>query len=433
MSGVLTTILALALLGSGAWLWVGIILATAATLVLLLGFPIDRVGAVLRAVTWKTVTSWELIAVPLFIWIGEIVFRTDISLRLFRGLLPFVSRIPGGLLHSNVLGSALFAAVCGSSVATTATVGKITVRELLQRGYDRTISVGSLAGAGSLGLLIPPSIVLLVYGLVAEISVLKLFAAGVIPGILMGAAFMAYIVYRCLRNPSLVPPSRDTFTARDRLRALWDLSPVLMLILFVFAALYSGIATASEAAVVGVLAAFAITLLTGQFSFALVRESGLAAIMTSTMIITLVIGSNFMSTAMAYLHLPQELATWIQQLQLSPFALIMLLVVVYVILGGPLDGLSMIVMTTPIVLPIVVSAGYDPIWFGVFLVIMSELAVISPPIGFNLFILQGLAGMSNGEVTRAAMPFFCIMLLACLVLILFPAIATWLPRLLYGG
>lgn len=423
--------IAILLLASGTWLFAAIILAAGAALHLVLGFPLERIGAVLKGITWKTISSWELAAVPLFIWLGEIVFRTDISERLFRGLTPWVSRVPGRLLHTNVLSSALFAAVCGSSVATTATVGKITTQELLRRGYARGLSVGSLAGAGSLGLLIPPSIIMLVYGLVADVSILRLFAAGLVPGLIFAALFSAYIIVRCLATPALAPSDPGHFGLSDMLRGLGDLSPILALIAMVFGALYSGLATASEAAAIGVVGALFIAFITRQLSWELLRSSGISAITTSTMIGLLVVAANFLASAMGYLHVPQSLASEIRELQLPPLGLIAILVVFYFLLGGLLDGVSMVVMTTPIVLPLVVGAGYDPIWFGVFLVAMSEVATITPPIGFNLFVLQSLTGSSIGYTARAAAPFFLLMLFGCALLVLFPSIALWLPSLLY--
>ena len=420
-------------LGLGTWIFVALMMVSASALVLLLDMPINRVGAIMMGTMWRTASTWELAAVPIFIVMGEIVFRSDISERLFRGLSPWVDPIPGRLLHCNVGGCTLFAAVSGSSTATTATIGKITGSALAQRGYDVNLSVGSLAGAGSLGLMIPPSISMIIYGVLAEESIAHLFAAGVFPGLLIAALYSAYIVVRCLMDPSKSPDDGISYGWGDRIRGLVDLFPILLLIGIVLGGIYTGLATPSEAAVLGFAASLAVTAALKQLTWKIFIDSLLGATRITCMVITILVAASFMSSAMGYLHVPQEIAKGIAYLDLGPIGLIILLGAFYVILGLFLDGLSIMVMTLPITLPLIGVAGYDLVWFGVFLVIMIELGLITPPIGFNLFVLQGLTGQKMGLIARAAFPFFVLMGVAGIIITAFPEIALWLPRTLFGG
>jgi C4-dicarboxylate transporter, DctM subunit len=419
-----------AYLGLGIWIFAGLLLVSITSLLLLLGFPLDRVGALARASIFRSATGWELSALPLFIWMGEIVFRTDVSERLFRGLAPIVDRVPGRLFHTNVAGCTLFGAVCGSSAATAATVGKITTTALDQRGYDQNLTMGSLAAAGSLGLLIPPSIVMIVYGVIAEVSIAKLFIAGFVPGFLIAGVFSIFIALRCTLNPALAPRHSVVQDLSSALRSVALLWPVLVLIAVVMGAIYSGIATPTEAAAVGVFATIVIVVATGQFGWALMRDSALAAVRTSAMIVAIMISASLLSMTLAYLHIPTDLANAVRASGLGPFQLIFAIGVLYLVLGCFLDGVSITVMTMPIVLPLVVGAGFDPLWFGIFLVIMVELAQITPPVGFNLFVLQGLTGAPLSRVAIAAAPFGVLMLLCLTVLTIYPGIVLWLPRLL---
>ena len=420
-------------LGLGTWIFVALMMVSVSALVLLLDMPIDRVGAIMMGTMWRTASTWELAAVPIFIVMGEVVFRTDISERLFRGLAPWVDAIPGRLLHCNVGGCTLFAAVSGSSTATTATIGKITGSALAQRGYNVDLSVGSLAGAGSLGLMIPPSISMIIYGVLAEESIAHLFAAGVFPGLLITALYSAYIIVRCWMDPSKSPDDGVTYGWGDRLRGLVDLLPVILLMAIVLGGIYTGLATPSEAAVLGFVASLAVTAALKQLTWRIFVDSLLGATRITCMVITILVAASFMSSAMGYLHVPQEIAKGIAFLDLGPVGLIILLGVFYVILGLFLDGLSIMVMTLPITLPLIGVAGYDPVWFGVFLVIMVELGLITPPIGFNLFVLQGLTGQKMAVIARAAFPFFVLMAIAAAIVTIFPEIALWLPRVLFGG
>ncbi|QFT85215.1 Sialic acid TRAP transporter permease protein SiaT [Halomonas sp. THAF12] len=420
----------LAVLALGSWVFAGLVIVAMLSLWGLGDFDANRIGLILSKILFRAANSWELSAIPLFILMGELIFRSNISERLFRGLTPFTRHLPGGILHTNVLGCTLFAAVSGSSAATTATIGKITTRELDQRRYDRDLSIGSLAGAGSLGLLIPPSIVMIVYGVQAEVSISKLFMAGVLPGLVIAALYVGYVGLRCLANPALAPKAEDT--GSGMLQALRDLAPVLGLIVIVIGAIYTGIATPSEAAAVGCAATLALLLWERQLTVALFIDALCGALISAVMVCSLLVAAALLSTAMGYLHLPSELAGWIAEQGFSPIALLLAMAMFYVLLGLFLDGISITVMSLPITLPIIIQAGYDPLWFGVFLVIMVELGQITPPVGFNLFVLQSLTGESIGRVALAAAPFFLLMCLAALIISVWPQIALWLPTVLSG-
>lgn len=414
-------------LGAGQWVFTGLMLVGAAAMWLILDFSPDRIGSIATKVISSSAISWELAAIPIFMWMGDIIFRTDISARLFRGLAPMVAKVPGGLLHTNVLGCTIFAAISGSSTATTATVGKITIPELQARGYDMRIAAGSLAGAGSFGLLIPPSIAMIVYGVLAEVSIAKLFAAGVLPGLMMAGLYVGYIAIRALMDPSRAPAYEGTVSTATLLRSALELLPIVILMGVVLGSIYTGIATPSEAAAVGVAGAIVITLVTGQFSLALMRDSLMATIRVSAMILMLISASAFLSAAIAYLHLPTMITQGISALDLSPYGVLLILAVLYIVLGMFLDGTSMTVMTVPIAVPLIVQAGFDPLWFGIYLVIMIEMSALTPPVGLNLFVLQGLTGRSMGETVQAALPFFLLLCLGTVILAAFPQIVLWLP------
>jgi C4-dicarboxylate transporter DctM subunit len=419
-------------LGTGVWIFAGLILISIIGLAVIVGYPMDRIGAIMVKRLYAASGSWEIACIPLFMWMAEIMFRTDISERLFRGLAPLVDKLPGRLLHTNVAGCALFAAVSGSSTATTATIGKITVFELEKRKYNRDLAIGSLAGAGSFGLMIPPSIVFIIYGVISEESISKLFIAGVFPGLLLAGLYSAYIIVRSVVQPQVAPQTGVDYTARDYLRCIGLLLPILILIVIVLGSIYTGIATPTEAAAVGVTAALVMTVLLKQMTWQVFIESILGALKTSCMVCSLLAAAAFLSTAMGFLHVPQDISKGIATLGLSPYGLMLVLGIFYVILGFFLDGISITVMSLPICLPLVVEAGFDPIWFGVFLVAMTELAQITPPVGFNLFVLQGLTGYSIGYVALVAAPFFVMMVIGVAIITFFPDIALWLPQLLFG-
>lgn len=415
----------------GVWVFVAILMMGISSLTLLLDFPIDRLGSIMRSTMWKTASSYELASVPMFLLMGEIIFRTNISDRLFRGLAPWANIVPGQLLHTNIGGCTLFAAISGSSTATTATVGKITLTELRERGYDRGLALGSLAGAGSLGLLIPPSIALIIYGILSETSIAHLFAAGLLPGLLIAALFSGYIAIRAIMTPGTVTEKRERFGLRDYLFSFVDLLPILVLLFLVMGRIYSGIVTPSEAAALSVAAAFLLTVVTGQFNLKMAREAVLATSRTSCMVLSILVAAAFMSSAIAFAHVPQETARLIATLDLGPVSLILLIGAFYLLAGMFLDGMSIMVMTLPITLPLIMAAGWDPVWFGIFLVIAIELGLITPPVGFNLFVIQGMTGHSIWQIARAAFPFFLLMILAALVLIVFTQIALVIPEMLF--
>lgn len=413
-------------LSMGTWIFASMLAVSIASLLLLGDFQPDRIGLIFSRILYRASNSWELSAIPLFILMGELIFRSNLSERLFKGLVPLTSRLPGGILHTNVLGCTLFAAVSGSSAATTATIGKITTQELKTRGYDRNLSIGSLAGAGSLGLLIPPSIVMIVYGVQAEVSISQLFMAGVIPGLLIASLYALYIIARSVLSPHLAP--KQEVPGQTLWQSLRLLSPILMLICIVIGSIYTGIATPSEAAAVGVAATLMLLLLERQLNINLLIEAFKGTLITSIMVCSLLVTAMLLSTAMGYLHLPRELAAWIAGQHFSPLMLLVALAVFYIVLGLFLDGISITVMSLPITLPIVIMAGFDPIWFGIFLIIMIELGQITPPVGFNLFVLQSLTGESISRVALAAFPFFILMCIAAVIISLWPDIALWLPR-----
>ena len=425
------TLIALVLLGVlagalivGVWVFAAMILTGAFALTVFRDIPVE---SVISRILWNATTNAELIALPLFILMAEILFRTRLSAMLFAGLAPWTSWLPGRLLHVNVLGCTMFAAICGSSAATAATVGRITLEELSSRGYDRRLAIGSLAGAGTLGFLIPPSIIMIIYGVLSETSILKLFIAGIMPGLGLAAGYMAMIAV--LSTGRRKAPGSESYGWGERLRALVELAPTVSLILAVVGTLYLGIATPSESAVIGVFGALLVSALHRSLTWRNMRTAFLAAVRTSSMMGLILAAGIFLSVGLGYVGLPQFLASSIAALELQPLALIALLAVLYVLLGCFLDGTSMIVMTLPITLPLIVLAGFDKIWFGIFLVLLVELAQITPPIGFNLFVIQSLTGDPVRDIALYALPFFLVTLLFTVFITLFPQFVLFLPSL----
>lgn len=414
----------LLLLGSGVW--IGLALMGVAWIGMEL-FSSRPAGDAMAVTVWGSSSSWTLTALPLFVWMGEILFRTRLSTDMFRGLAPWMNRLPGRLLHVNVIGCAIFAAVSGSSAATCATIGKMTLPELARRGYPERMTIGTLAGAGTLGLLIPPSIIMIVYGVAAEVSIAQLFIAGVLPGLLLAALFSGYIIVWALLNPSLVPPPDAPTTFAQRLRASGSLIPVVLLIGAVLGSIYAGIATATEAAAVGVVGSLVLSALQGSLDWKTFAESLMGATRLYCMIALILAGAAFLTLSMGYIGLPRHLAEWIGGLGLSQFALIVALAVFFIVLGCFLDGISMVVLTMGVLMPTVQKAGLDPIWFGIFVVFVVEMAQITPPVGFNLFVLQGMTGRQLPWIARAAAPMFFLMVVAVLLIYWFPQIVTWLP------
>jgi tripartite ATP-independent transporter DctM subunit len=376
---------------------------------------------------WTSSSSWTLTALPLFIWMGEILYRSRLSSDMFRGLAPWMAKLPGGLVHINIVGCTIFAAVSGSSAATLSTVGKMSIPELRKRGYPEYMIIGTLTGAATLGLMIPPSLTLIVYGVSVEQSISKLFMAGVIPGILLASLFMAYVAGWSFLRPSEVPKIADEMTFREKLAESRFLIPIILLILVVIGSMYAGYATATEAAAIGVVGALVLAAAQGSLSWATFIESLLGATRTSAMIALILMGATALTLAMGFTGLPRALAEFIDSLHLSKFALLMALMVFYIILGMFLDGISSVVLTMAIVQPMVEQAGIDLIWFGIFIVVVVEMAQITPPIGFNLFVMQGITKHEMGYIAKTALPLFAIMVVMVFIMIAFPELATYLP------
>ena len=395
-------------------------------------FTTTSPGNNLFSAFWESNASWELAALPLFIWMGEILFRTKLSEQMFDGLAPWLSKVPGRLMHTTVLGCGIFGSVSGSSAATCATIAKVALPELGRRGYDRNLALGSLAAAGGLGILIPPSITMVVYAVAADASVIRLFLAGFLPGLMLMALFSGYIAWWSWRHPDKVPPAEAPTTLVEKLRRSGSLIPCTLLIVFIFWVLVAGIATATECAAYGVLGALAIAAAGRSLTWRNFWHGLMGATRVSCMIMFILAGAAFLTKTMAFTGIPRELAEAVTAAQLSPYGLIAVLVVVYLILGTALDGISMIVLTSAVVLPMVQKAGFDLVWFGIFIIILIEIAEVTPPVGFNLFVLQNMTGIDSNRIARAALPFFACMLVAVALITLFPAIVTSLPDAVMG-
>ncbi|GAB6888739.1 TRAP transporter large permease subunit [Desulfothermus okinawensis JCM 13304] len=417
-------------------LWIGFSLISAAICgMLLYNFNLpptisiwSKIGNLIANSVWNSMNSWSLTALPLFVLMGEVLYRTAISTKLLNGLLPWFSRIPGKLLHINVVACSLFAAVSGSSAATTATVGKITLDELSKRGYDRDLALGSLAGAGTLGFLIPPSLIMIIYGVLSDTSIGKLFIAGIIPGLILASMYSAFIIFKALTNPHIVPESDErTYTFKEKLKSSKELFPVLFLIFIVLGGIYLGFTTPTEAAAIGVIGAYLLAFLFRNITKEIFLESLLSAVSTTCMICFIICGAAFLSQVVGFTGIAAALSNFIAELHLSPYVLIFVLGIMYLFLGMLLDGISIVVMTLPIVLPIVTQAGFKPLWFGIFLVIMVELSQITPPVGFSLFVIQGISNEEIGRILKATFPFFVIMILMVVLLTIFPDIVFYLP------
>ena len=421
-------VLLLSFLAAG--LWIGLALAATGAMMLALFRDMPLFKLIPQQV-WNILTTQELLALPLFILMGEILFRTKLSQTLFSGIAPWAGLVPGRLLHVNVVGCSIFAAISGSSAATTQVVGRISLTELTRRGYSKNIAIGSLAGAGTLGFLIPPSNIMIIYGVLGDVSIIKLFTAGFIPGILLAMCFSAWIMVHTTIRPQLVPESEREFaraTTAERLASIRELGPAVFLILCVLGSMYGGFATPSELAAVGVAGALIIAALQGSLSIVALKDIAIGAVLTCSMIAMILLGAFILGVSLAFLGIPAAIAAWVKSLGLSPFMLILALITFYLVLGCFLDGFSMIVMTLPIVLPIVKAAGFDEIWFGVFLVLVVEMAQITPPVGFNLFVIQGLTEESIGYIARVTLPYLAIMIAFTVLVTLVPEIALWLPK-----
>jgi tripartite ATP-independent transporter DctM subunit len=417
------------LLAGGVWIAIALMACGYAGM-LFVGGSVPP-GGVLATTVWGNSASWTLAALPLFIWMGEILFRTKLSDEMFRGLAPWLNHIPGRLMHVNVLACGIFGSVSGSSAATCATVAKIALPELKKRGYDETVSLGSLAGAGTLGILIPPSIMMVIYAVQANVSIIQVFLAGFLPGFLVMALYSGYIAIWSLLHPEKTPPPEPDMTFREKLRESAQLIPTMLLILLVFAALMFGWATATECAAWGVMGSLMIAWWHGMLSWPSFFQSVMGATRVTCMIMLILAGASYMSTSMAYTGVPQALATWVGSFDLSPYALIAALTVMYIVLGTALDGISMIVLTTAVVIPMIKAAGFDLVWFGIFVVLVVEMAEVSPPVGFNLFVLQTMSGKDSNFVAKASLPFFFLLVLAVALITVFPDIVMIVPRMAF--
>lgn len=429
IAALLFTVLA-GLLAGGVWIAVSLMAVGWLGMLFVGGIP---AGSVLATTVWGNSASWELAALPLFIWMGEILFRTKLSEEMFRGLAPWLGRIPGRLMHVNVLASGLFGSVSGSSAATTATVAKIALPELNKRGYNELLSLGSLAGAGTLGILIPPSITMVVYAVAANVSIIQLFLAGFLPGFLVMALYSGYIAIWAIINKDKMPPPEPKMSFREKMRESANLIPVSLLIALVFFTLIVGWATATECAAWGVLGSLAIAWWNGVLNRKSFWDSVMGTVRVTCMIMLILAGASFMKQSMGYTGIPLALANWVDGLGLGPYALIAALTVMYIFLGTALDGISMIVLTTAVVLPMIQKAGFDLVWFGIFVVLIVEMAEVSPPVGFNLFVLQTMSGKDSNTVARAALPFFFLLVVAVALITIFPQIVMWLPQYVFPG
>ena len=427
--GAFLLFLMLLLLGGGVWIamtlaicgWVGQAFFTSTS-------P----GNNLFSSFWESNSSWELAALPLFIWMGEILFRSKLSEEMFEGLSPWLNRIPGRLMHTTILGCGIFGSVSGSSAATCATISKVALPELLKRGYDEKIILGSLATAGTLGILIPPSITMVVYAVAADASIIRIFLAGFLPGFLLMGLFSGYIMWWSLKHPEKVPPRDPSTSFMEKIKKSEKLIPCSVLILFIVWVLIAGYATATECAAYGVLGSLALALWSRSLTWQSFKDGLMGTMRTSSMIMFILAGAAFLTKTMAFTGIPKELAEWVNQMHLSPYSLIAVLTFVYILLGTALDGISMIVLTSTVVLPMIQKAGFDLIWFGIFIVLLVEIAEVTPPVGFNLFVLQNMTGKDSNTIAKAAIPFF-ICVVVCIVLItVFPQIVTVLPNTLMG-
>lgn len=427
--GLFLLIIMLILLSGGIWIamtlaicgWVGQAL-----------FVNTQPGKNLFSAFWETNASWELAALPLFIWMGEILFRTKLSEEMFEGLRPWLNRVPGRLMHTTVLGCGIFGSVSGSSAATCATISKVALPELKKRGYNENLALGALATSGTLGILIPPSITMVVYAVAADASIIRIFLAGFIPSAILMALFMGYIAWWSIRNPSQVPAADPPSTFWEKIKKSGNLIPCSALIVFIVWVLVAGYATATECAAYGVFGSLAIAAYSRSLTWKNFWEGLMGTTRTSCMIMIILAGAAFLTKTMAFTGVPRELAEWVNGMNLSPYALIGCLVVVYLILGTALDGISMIVLTAAVVLPMIQKAGFDLIWFGIFIVLLVEIAEVTPPVGFNLFVLQNMTGKDSNTIAKASIPFFMCLVVCILLITIFPDVVTFLPDLVMG-
>ncbi|MCF3934492.1 TRAP transporter large permease subunit [Acuticoccus sp. M5D2P5] len=423
-------VLMLVLLALGVWVALTLMIVGYLGIVLFSGAP---AGAIMATTIWGQSWSWALTALPLFIWMGEILYRSKLASEMFRGLAPWLAPLPGRLLHVNIASCGLFAAVSGSSAATTATIGRITIPELTRRNYDARAVIGTLAGSATLGFLIPPSIILIVYGVAADVSISRLFIAGILPGLMLVLLFMGYVAVWASFHKDRIPPAEPKMPFWQRVKATAGLIPIIGLIVCVIGSIYAGIATATEAAAVGVIGALVLSLLSGTLNWASFRDSVAGATRTTCMVTLILAGAAFLSVAMGFTGIPRNLASWVGSFELTQFQLLLALTVLFIVMGCFLDGISIVVLTASVIMPMVQAAGIDLIWFGIYLVVVIEMSQITPPVGINLFILQSMTDRDLLFVAKAAFPFFLLLVAATILLILVPEIATFLPSLMTRG
>lgn len=386
----------------------------------------------ISSVVWNTSSSYILIAVPLFLLMGEVILRGGISGHFYRGVATLLGSTPGGLLHANIVACAIFSAISGSSVATAAAVGTVAIPEMTRRGYDPRSVFGSLAAGGTLGILIPPSIIMILYGALVEESIAKLFMAGVFPGIAMAGLFMVFIAGRVMLEPHLVPGREAVeLSWAEWFRRTFHVLPVFVLLLVVLGGIYTGLTTPTEAAAVGAAGAAVLAAAYRGLNLSVLREALLSSVKTTCMVIFIIIGAQILSTALTFSGITRELSAWIVSLAFSKWMLFAVLVLLYIVLGFFVDGISMIYVTLPVLFPVIVAAGFDVIWFGVVLTILVELGQITPPVGLNLFTIQAISGgRPFSEVVLGSVPYAFIMLMMILLLVIFPGLALWLPSII---
>jgi len=430
--GALLLAVMLVLLGAGVWIAVSLAITGGLGMALFTSLPLDVTAKNLFTAFWGANASWELAALPLFIWMGEILFRTRLSEQMFTGLAPWLNRVPGRLMHTTILGCGIFGSVSGSSAATCATISKVALPELIKRGYDERVALGALATAGTLGILIPPSITMVVYAVAAEASIIRIFLAGFIPGALLMLLFSGYIAWWAWRNPDRTPPPEPPTTLLQKIKASGELIPCALLIVFIVVVLVKGWATATECAAYGVFGSLALAWWGKSLNWKNFTESLMGATRVSCMIMFILAAAKFLSMTMGYTGIPRALAEWVDAMQLAPYALIAVLAVVYIVLGTALDGISMIVLTAAVVLPMIQKAGFDLIWFGIFIVLLVEIAEVTPPVGFNLFVLQNMTGRDSNVIALASIPFFAMLVVAIAIITIFPQVVTWLPDYVMG-
>ncbi|WP_251308473.1 TRAP transporter large permease subunit [Halomonas sp. NCCP-2165] len=427
LAAIILAVFVFGFLASG--IWVSVTLLSAGMVMMALFTPAPM-GALMASTLWDASWSWALTSLPLFVWMGEILFRSNLSRHMFQGLAPWVGRLPGGLLHVNILGCGVMAAITGSSAVTCATIGRMSVPELNRRGYPIRQTIGTLAGSGTMGLLIPPSIIMIVYGVSAEQSIGRLFMAGIVPGLLLIVLYMGYVAIWSRLNPDGMPERDQRTSWRSRLAVLPQLLPSIGLVVFVIGSIYTGIATPTEAAVIGVIGALMLSTLYRTLNWTSFQEGLMAAVRTSCMISFIIAAASCLSIAVAFIDLPRELAGWVGSFGFSSYTLLLVMALLILIMGCFLEGISIIVLTSSVMLPLVEAAGLDLIWFGIFVVILIEAAQITPPVGFNLFVMQSLTGENILLIARAALPYFLLLIVLLVTITLFPALVLSLPEMM---